>query len=75
MPNKETVKARKELLKQMNQYIIDLGDEEIWIDWIMVGVPDEPCEEDYQFIAENDNEWVDICKLFGQLIVCAEREV
>ena len=68
----DLIKTRITLLKQMNTYIINLGDEEIWMDWITVGVPDEPCEEDYQYIAENDKSWIDICELFGQLVGCAE---
>ena len=71
----DLIKTRITPLKQMNAYIINLGDEEIWMEWIMVGVPDEPCEEDYQFIAEDDKSWIDICELFGQLIGMAETEL
>ena len=41
--------ARIELLKQMNQHIIDLGDEEVWLHWIEEGVPDEASEDDYDY--------------------------
>lgn len=75
MTKTELIIERVKLLKQMNAYIINLGDEEIWMEWIMVGVPDEPCEEDYQYIAENDKDWIDICELFGQLIGMAETEL
>ena len=64
---KELIKCRIQLAKEMNQYILNLGDESIWLRWIAVGVPDEPSEDDYEFIAENDDEWVDLCKLFGRL--------
>lgn len=64
---KEIITARKNLVKQMHQYIIDMGDESIYDTWIMVGVPDCPCEDDFQWFAENDDEWVDLCKLFGKL--------
>lgn len=63
----ELKKIRINLLKQMNEYICKMGDEEIWMDWITLGVPDEPSEDDYEFIAENDDEWNDICNLFGRL--------
>jgi len=63
----EIVQARIKMLKEMNKYIIEMGDEEIWMDWITLGVPDEPSEDDYEFIAENDNEWNDVCNLFGKL--------
>ena len=66
--HEELIKTRITLLKQMNEYIINLGDEEIWMHWIYVGVPDEPSEDDYEFIAENEEEWLDVCKIFGQLV-------
>lgn len=56
------------LLKMMNQYIIDLGDKDIWMDWIALGIPDEPQEDDYLFFAENDDQWVYICDLFSKLV-------
>ena len=63
----EIIQARIKMLKEMNKYIIEMGDEEIWMDWIAFGVPDEPSEDDYEFIAENDYEWNDVCSLFGRL--------
>lgn len=66
--HEELIKTRITLLKQMHEYIINLGDEEIWMHWICVGVPDEPSEDNYKFIAENEEEWLDVCKIFGQLV-------
>ena len=63
-----TKEQRIQLLKQMNQYIIDLGDEVVYDGWFSLGVPDEPTEEDYESIAEEREIWVYVCKLFGQLI-------
>lgn len=63
-----TKEQRIELLKGMNKYIIDLGDEEAYETWFSLGVPDEPTEDDYEFIAEEREIWVYVCKLFGQLI-------
>ena len=67
MQSKEIIAIRKQLLKEMHKYIIEMGDEEIYMDWITLGVPDEPSEDDYEFIAENDDEWNDVCGLFGKL--------
>lgn len=64
----ELVKTRISIAKQMNRYIIDMGDEEIWMDWITVGIPDAPTEEDYESIAEDNEEWMDLCVLFGRLV-------
>lgn len=63
-----TKEQRIELLKGMNQYIIDLGDEEVYETWFSLGVPDEATDDDYEFIAEDIEEWVYICQLFGRLI-------
>ena len=65
----DLIQLRKKLLKEMNTYIIEMGDEEIWATWITLGVPDAPSEDDYDFIAENDDEWNDVCGLFGRLAV------
>lgn len=70
--HEELIQARIKMLKEMNAYIIEMGDEEIWMDWITLGVPDEPSEDDYEFIVENDDEWDDVCGLFGKL---AKEEV
>ena len=64
----ELVKTRITLLKQMNDYIINLGDEDIWTTWITLGVPDCPSEEDFFYIADSNVEWQDVCKLFGMLV-------
>jgi hypothetical protein len=66
--NMGTKEQRIELLKGMNQYIIDLGDEEIYDLWFLIGVPDEPSDDDYEFIAGDLEEWVKICRLFGELV-------
>lgn len=65
----DLIQLRKKLLKEMNTYIIEMGDEEIWATWITLGVPDAPSEDDYDFIAKNDDEWNDVCGLFGKLAV------
>ena len=46
MTRKELLKTRIEIAKQMNDFIINLGDEEIWETWITSGIPDEPQEDD-----------------------------
>lgn len=63
-----TKEQRIELLKGMNQYIIDFGDELVYDAWFSMGVPDEPTDDDYEFIANDIEEWVFVCQLFGRLI-------
>jgi hypothetical protein len=61
------IERKIELLKDMHDYIIDMGDEDIYDRWIEEGVPDEPDEEIFEFIASNDDDWCEVCELFGKL--------
>lgn len=55
-------------LKAMNDYICNVvGDENIWIQWITYGVPDGATADDYEYIAEDDELYNDICSLFSEL--------
>ena len=63
----ETIKIRIELLKQMHKYILDTGDEDIYDVWFMEGVPDEPSEDDYEFIATHSEEFLEVVNLFDRL--------
>lgn len=68
MSRAELVECRINLLKQMDEYICNtIGDEEIWEIWIAVGVPDEARDEDYAYIAEDDEMWKGVCVAFGHL--------
>ena len=60
--------ARVEILKAMHQYMMNVNDEDAYFSWIAVAVPDEPSEEDYESIAEDESEWEDIVKYFATLI-------
>lgn len=62
-------KTRVELLKGMNTYMLQLGNETLLGAWFLTGIPDCPNEEDFEFFATNDDEWVYICKLFGRLTI------
>ena len=55
-------------LKDMHNYIIDMGDDDIYEIWIEEGVPDEPDEGIFEFIASNDDDWREVCELFGKLV-------
>lgn len=70
----ELVATRKRLAEEMNTYIIEMGDESVWMTWITGGIPDAPDEEDFIFVAENDDQWNDLCELFGKLTEERENE-
>ena len=62
------IERRISLLKDMHNYILDMGDDFVYDIWIRDGVPDEPDDEIFEFIASDDNEWREICELFGKLV-------
>ena len=67
MTRKELVELRINFLWDFHKYIIELGDEEIYLAWIEEGVPDEPDEDIMREIAEDDEQWVDVVKVFSRL--------
>ena len=61
--------TRIKLLHDMNDYILQLGDETLIGAWFITGIPDCPDEEDFKFFATDDDEWVYLCRLFGRLTI------
>lgn len=60
---------RVKMLKAMNTIIGNYGgDEDYYMTWICLGIPDCPSEYDYLDIAEDDESYKDICDLFQRLI-------
>lgn len=62
--NEELIAARILALKAMHKEIIEVGDEDIYDEWIISCVPDEPQEEDYETIARDDGDFLGTLKLF-----------
>ena len=59
---------RKGFIKQMHNYIgFHINDEDAYGEWIQL-VPDKPDEEDFTFIANDEELWVSVCTLFGKLV-------
>lgn len=65
--NKRKIDARVFALKGMHNYMIEADNEELYLAWTRNYVPDCPCEEDYEIIAENDDFWDDACRAFARL--------
>lgn len=69
MNNSNEVKMlRANLLGGMDSYIKELGDEEIWMDWITEGVPDECDEKALMEIANDESEFLRITRAFCNLV-------
>ena len=66
--NKITKETRITQLKAMHELMMCANDEEIYMSWIALGVPDCPSEDDFEYIAENDEEYNDCFNLFVALI-------
>lgn len=61
-------KARMSQLKAMHEVMINANDESIYMSWISCGVPDCPQDDDYEFIAEDDENYNEAVELFIKLI-------
>lgn len=54
-------------LKRMDKMVRNFNDEDLIMDWLIAGVPDEASEDDYEFIASDINEYNRICAVFVRL--------
>ena len=69
------IALRVEFLKQMNKYILEnIYDETVHMMWLMAAIPDAPTEDDFLDIAEDDEEWADICEYFGKTLKRYDKE-
>ena len=73
--NRVTIQYRADQLKQMHNLICHANDENIYDTWIILGIPDEPQEDDFYSIAEDDEDYNAICDLFVKLISRPEFRV
>ena len=60
--------ARIDQLKAMHELMLSANDEEIYMTWITIGVPDAPSEEDFENIAIDDEAYNECFDLFVKLI-------
>lgn len=65
----EMRKTRLNLIRQMHDYVVSMGDEKIYEIWIRDYLPDSPDEEDFKFYADDPTEFREICKAFSRLIL------
>lgn len=58
-------------LKEMHEVMMNISDEYYYFDWITCGVPDEPQESDYEFIAETAERYDEVAAFFAKLFITA----
>ena len=61
------MEKRVEILKLLNNLIMDIGDEDVFEGWFAYGIPDGATEEDYKEIAEDTGEFKRIVKVFSKI--------
>ena len=57
MTNAYTIKLRINELKAMHNTMLHMNNENAYMEWTALGVPDEPGLIDYELIAEDDVEF------------------
>lgn len=70
MVNKKLSKVGKRalILELMHEYIrTEISDENAYMTWINI-VPDEPTKDDFDFISNDEDEWRQCAKMFGNLV-------
>lgn len=70
----EMRKIRLTLVHQMHEYIMNTGDEDIMEVWARDCIPDCPCEEDFEYFANDASEFRTLCDFFGRLAYRDEKE-
>ena len=68
----DVVIMREEILRDMNNSILATGDEDIYDIWFSEGIPDMCDDETYTEIAEDEEEYNRIKKVFNRLMVESE---
>ena len=58
---------RANIMGGMNEYIKELGDDDLWEIWIEV-FPDECSEDELMEMAENDSIWLDVVNRFAYIL-------
>ena len=59
---------RVKQLKAMHSLMCNANDENIYMSWICCGVPDCPQDDDFEYIAEDDELYNETCDLFIKLV-------
>ena len=69
MTENEIKVLRMNLLGGMHNYMMHVvQDEDLQDEWLIDGIPDEPSEEDLEFIAEDAEEFARVVRVFGYLV-------
>lgn len=62
-----TYEERLNEVKRMDDEVRNFNDEDLIMRWLMVGVPDEASEDDYEWFANDLVEFHELCALYHRL--------
>lgn len=65
---KDVINSRIAVLKAMDNAIRNMNDEMAVDPWLMCGVPDGADDDDYEYIAEDHEEYAEMVKLFAKIV-------
>ena len=65
---REVINTRVAVLKAMDEAIRNMNDENAMEPWLMCGVPDGACEEDYEDIASDHESYIEMVGLFAEIV-------
>lgn len=69
MTKAELKQTKMNMLGAMHSIVMnEVNDEELQMWWLEECVPNQPTEEDFEFIAEDIELWVDCCRIFGKIM-------
>ena len=67
--NEELIELRANQLKAMDEFVHSVNNEELMEDWLSCGVPDEASEEDYSYIASDEELYRTCVRIFKRIAI------
>ena len=64
----KNIESRIELLKAMHTVMMSMNNENAYYHWVTVAIPDEPQEDDFRDIAEDDQSYGEVIDSFEHTI-------
>ena len=67
--NEALIELRANQLKAMDEFVHSINNEELMEDWLSCGVPDEASEEDYSYIASDEEFYKTCVRIFKYIAI------
>lgn len=64
---KKIKKEREEVVRSMHHLVSELNNEDAYLEWISAAVPDCPCDEDFENIAEDEDCFIETINAFKRI--------